>query len=293
MPACTSSPSPRRVARRAGSRAVVRHLLDHLATPAGHHGGGLAGPVEGRGPGAGPAQHEHHGRKPGQVGLDGVRPEVDVVTEEDRRFVAVDRAPDVGQDADVIEGGQVARRPTPAAHPGACRSAPSGPCARVAVRSRGRWPRRARPAGPRGGCPSPPWPNRTVGPAADPGPWGECLMTAGRPFLTVKAERPLRSSRTEEGDAQIPHRAHRCGCRSDGRRRLSRPSPPSPTRCSATSDPTSSGCTATSPTTRSPASTWRPREDIVREHGRCGGFPVDAVHEVRSVIDPTTAELVR
>jgi len=34
-------------------------------------------------------------------------------------------------------------------------------------------------------------------------------------------------------------------------------------------------------------------EEIVREHGRCGGFPIDAVHEVRSVIDPTAAELVR
>ncbi|MGH9054955.1 MAG: DUF4242 domain-containing protein [Acidimicrobiales bacterium] len=33
--------------------------------------------------------------------------------------------------------------------------------------------------------------------------------------------------------------------------------------------------------------------DIVREHGRCGGFSVDAVHQVRSVIDPTTAELVQ
>jgi hypothetical protein len=33
-------------------------------------------------------------------------------------------------------------------------------------------------------------------------------------------------------------------------------------------------------------------EDIVREHGRCGGFPVDAVLEVRAVIDPATAELV-
>ena len=32
-------------------------------------------------------------------------------------------------------------------------------------------------------------------------------------------------------------------------------------------------------------------EDIIREHGRCGGFPVDAVHEVHSVIDPTTAEV--
>jgi hypothetical protein len=33
-------------------------------------------------------------------------------------------------------------------------------------------------------------------------------------------------------------------------------------------------------------------EDIVREHGRCGGFPVDAVHEVRATIDPVTAESV-
>lgn len=34
-------------------------------------------------------------------------------------------------------------------------------------------------------------------------------------------------------------------------------------------------------------------EEIVRAHGRCGGFPIDAVLEVRSVMDPTTAELVR
>jgi hypothetical protein len=32
-------------------------------------------------------------------------------------------------------------------------------------------------------------------------------------------------------------------------------------------------------------------EEIVREHGRCGGFPVDTVYEVRAVIDPTTAEV--
>ncbi len=31
-------------------------------------------------------------------------------------------------------------------------------------------------------------------------------------------------------------------------------------------------------------------EELVREHGRCGGFPVDAVLEVAAVIDPTTAE---
>lgn len=32
-------------------------------------------------------------------------------------------------------------------------------------------------------------------------------------------------------------------------------------------------------------------EEIVREHGRCGGFPVDAVYEVRAVIDPATGDL--
>jgi hypothetical protein len=33
-------------------------------------------------------------------------------------------------------------------------------------------------------------------------------------------------------------------------------------------------------------------EDVIREHGRCGGFPVDAIHQVRAIIDPSTAELV-
>ena len=33
-------------------------------------------------------------------------------------------------------------------------------------------------------------------------------------------------------------------------------------------------------------------EGIIREHGRCGGFPVDAVHQMRATIDPATAELV-
>jgi len=31
-------------------------------------------------------------------------------------------------------------------------------------------------------------------------------------------------------------------------------------------------------------------EDIIREHANRGGFPADAVLEVRAVIDPTTAE---
>ena len=32
-------------------------------------------------------------------------------------------------------------------------------------------------------------------------------------------------------------------------------------------------------------------ESIIREHGRCGSFPVDAVHQVRATIDPSTAEV--
>ena len=32
-------------------------------------------------------------------------------------------------------------------------------------------------------------------------------------------------------------------------------------------------------------------EDLVREHGRRGGFPVDVVHKVRAIIEPTTAEV--
>ena len=31
-------------------------------------------------------------------------------------------------------------------------------------------------------------------------------------------------------------------------------------------------------------------EEIIREHARCGGFRIDAVHEVRGMIDPTTAQ---
>jgi hypothetical protein len=30
-------------------------------------------------------------------------------------------------------------------------------------------------------------------------------------------------------------------------------------------------------------------EEVLREHARRGGFPVDAIHEVHGVIDPTTA----
>ncbi len=33
-----------------------------------------------------------------------------------------------------------------------------------------------------------------------------------------------------------------------------------------------------------------PSAELVREHARLGGFPADEVAEVRSVIDPTTAE---
>jgi hypothetical protein len=33
-----------------------------------------------------------------------------------------------------------------------------------------------------------------------------------------------------------------------------------------------------------------PDEETIREHAKLGQFPVDSVHAVRSVIDPTTAE---
>jgi hypothetical protein len=34
-------------------------------------------------------------------------------------------------------------------------------------------------------------------------------------------------------------------------------------------------------------------DDLIREHGRCGGFPVDAVTQVRAIIDPSTADGLR
>lgn len=33
-----------------------------------------------------------------------------------------------------------------------------------------------------------------------------------------------------------------------------------------------------------------PNEQLVREHARQGGFPANAIHEIKAVIDPTTAE---
>ena len=33
-----------------------------------------------------------------------------------------------------------------------------------------------------------------------------------------------------------------------------------------------------------------PNEELVREHARQGGFPANRISEVRSIIDPTTAE---
>jgi hypothetical protein len=33
-----------------------------------------------------------------------------------------------------------------------------------------------------------------------------------------------------------------------------------------------------------------PSEALIREHARLGGFPADRVSEVKSMIDPTTAE---
>ena len=120
MPARTSARSPKPVGELAGGRAVVGHLLDHPPSAGGHQLRGLADAVERRCSGAGPAQHEHHRREPGQVDLDGVGAEVDVVAEQRRGLVAVDRAPDVGEDAHVVEVGQLGASRAPAGRPAAC-----------------------------------------------------------------------------------------------------------------------------------------------------------------------------
>ncbi|HXQ26683.1 MAG TPA: DUF4242 domain-containing protein [Candidatus Acidoferrales bacterium] len=36
-----------------------------------------------------------------------------------------------------------------------------------------------------------------------------------------------------------------------------------------------------------------PSEEMVREHARQGGFPANRVSEIRTIIDPTTAEKTR
>jgi hypothetical protein len=33
-----------------------------------------------------------------------------------------------------------------------------------------------------------------------------------------------------------------------------------------------------------------PNEELIREHATRGGFPADSIAEVKSIIDPTTAE---
>ena len=35
-----------------------------------------------------------------------------------------------------------------------------------------------------------------------------------------------------------------------------------------------------------------PDSEMIREHARCGGFPADRISQVRSGIDPTTAEAI-
>jgi hypothetical protein len=34
-------------------------------------------------------------------------------------------------------------------------------------------------------------------------------------------------------------------------------------------------------------------EDNIREHGKCGNFPVDGIEEIKAVIDPTTANVLQ
>ena len=70
------------IRQHAGGRAVVGHLVEHAAPAGRHEGRGLADPLEGRAAGPGAPEHEDHGRESGQVELEGVGSEVDVVPEE-------------------------------------------------------------------------------------------------------------------------------------------------------------------------------------------------------------------
>ncbi len=102
----------------AGGRAMVGHLLHHAPAAGCHQLRGLAHPVERRGSRARPSEHEHHRRESGQVDLDRVGAEVDVVAEHRRRFVAVHGTTHVGEDADVVQLGEIGWvEPEPVADP--------------------------------------------------------------------------------------------------------------------------------------------------------------------------------
>ena len=34
-------------------------------------------------------------------------------------------------------------------------------------------------------------------------------------------------------------------------------------------------------------------EELIREHARCGGFPIDSIAQVHEIIDPSTAQLAQ
>ena len=88
-------------------RAVVGHLLDHRPSTRTDDRRHLPRPIHRGRPGAGPAHQEERGGHTGQVHLDGPRAKVDVVPEQGSCFVAVDRATDIRQQADVVQRGQL------------------------------------------------------------------------------------------------------------------------------------------------------------------------------------------
>ncbi|WP_017302052.1 DUF4242 domain-containing protein [Nodosilinea nodulosa] len=34
-----------------------------------------------------------------------------------------------------------------------------------------------------------------------------------------------------------------------------------------------------------------PSEELIREHARCGNFPIDLISQIATIVDPTTAEV--
>ena len=107
MPAFTSSSRPSRSANTPAAEQWLAICSTTALPPPAINRAPCTARCAGDAVGPGATEHEHHRLEAGEVGLGRLGAEVDVVAEERRGLVAVDRAPDVGEDADVVEHGEV------------------------------------------------------------------------------------------------------------------------------------------------------------------------------------------
>ena len=106
-PVRTSVPSPRRSANAPAAAQCPAICSTTARPPLAMNAAVCSARLNAGGAVPDPSQHEHHRRESGQILLNRMRPEVDVVAEDLRGFVPVGRAADVGQQADVVERGQL------------------------------------------------------------------------------------------------------------------------------------------------------------------------------------------